>query len=255
MKILISVISLLFTIQLHAQEISDEINTILDKINLQSQKQEELQKTLGDYKYKQFIHFIKMDGDREIDEQSKREYYIYVKSDSLRKRELISALEYEDGEWVDITEEEKSSSKEKKSESKSFSLSEMFSPENRKLYNFEIKGEKYIDTLNTVYLSVKALEEDEDRFEGKLWFETNDYNLVKAELIPSEMPTFVDSMFMSFNMQQIDSMWFPKKIEFGADVSVLFFFSGKIYSEIKFSGFEFNQQFDETWFNELENAE
>ena len=241
--------------QIQAQVISNELNVILDKIHLQNQKQEKLQKSLGDYKYKQFIHFIKMDGDGEIDEQSKREYYIYVKSDSLRKRELISALDYEDTLWTDITDKEKSSSKEKHSESKSFSLSEMFGPENRKFYNFEFKGQDYIDSLNTIHIIATALEEDEDRFQGQLWFETNEYSLVKAELKPSDMPTFVDDMQMFFEMQKVDSLWFPKKIEFDAEVGILFLFSGKIHSEILFTDFEFNQQFDNVWFNNLENAE
>jgi hypothetical protein len=255
MKKMIGLIVTIIIFQLHAQVIPNEINNLLDKINLQSQKQETLQKSLGDYKYTQFIHFIKMDGDGEIDEQSKREYTIYVKSDTLRKRELISALEYEDSLWTDITDKEKNSSKERHSESKSFSLSEMFGPKNRKFYNFEIKGEEFIDTLNTIHMIVTALEEDEDRFQGNLWFETNEYTLVKAELKPSDMPTFVDDMQMFFDMQKVDSLWFPKKIVFNAEVGILFLFSGKIHSEILFSDFEFNQQFDNAWFNSLENAE
>jgi hypothetical protein len=238
-----------------SEAFAQDINEILDKVYQQNLQQDELKKELGNYKYKQSIHFVKLDGDGEIDEQSKHEYYIYVKSDSLRKRELLFALEYEDGEWTDITEKEKSSSKEKKSVSKSFSLSEMVSPENRLLYNFEVQNEEYIDTLNIIHLIVTPLEEDEDKFQGQLWFETKNYNLVKAELVPSEMPTFVNQMFMFFDMQKLDSLWFPKKVQFEADVSFLFFFRGKIHSEITFSDFEFHQQFDEEWFKNLENAE
>jgi hypothetical protein len=255
MKIFALVLFLLITIKLQAQESSTEINSILDKIHLQNQKQEKQQKTLGDYKYKQFIHFIKMDSDDEIDEQSKREFNIYVKSDFLRKRELISASNFEDGKWIDVTIEEKNDKKEKHSENKSFSLSEMVSPENRSLYEFEIKGEEYIDTLRTIHLVVTSIEEDEDLFQGQLWFEIIDYNMVKAELTPSEMPTFVDHMKMFFELQKIDSLWFPQKIQFDAEVGILFLFNGKIHSEITFSEFEFNQKFDEAWFENLENAE
>jgi len=253
MKLLVLFFLLLTIAQ--AQESTIILNEILNKIHWQGEKQEKQRQNLGDYKYKQFIHFQKLDGDGEIDEQSKREFIIYVKSDTIRKRQLISALDYEDGEWIDITEKKKNSKVKSESRSKSFSLSEMVSPENRQFYEFEIRGEKFVDTLNTIHLNVNPSEEDEDRFKGDLWFESKDYSLVKAELIPSEMPTFVDDMFMFFNMQKIDSLWFPQKIEFGADVSVLFFFSGKIYSEITFSEFKFNQQFEQTWFDNLENAD
>lgn len=253
MRILLFLL-LLFSIT-HAQENTIILNEILDKIYMQEQEQENQKKNLGDYKYKQFIHFVKMDGDGEIDEQSKREFFIYVKSDSIRKRQLISALDYEDGAWKDITEKKKNSKVKSERRSKRFSLSEMVSPEYRQFYEFEIIGEKFIDTLNTIQLRVYPIEEDEDRFKGDLWFDLKDYNLIKAELIPSDMPTFVDEMSMFFKMQKIDSIWFPKKINFQADVSVLFFFSGKIHSEILFSDFEFNQQFEKEWFNNLENAE
>lgn len=255
MKIVLLVIIFLITIQLYAQVIPNEVNSILNKIHVQSQKQEEQQKTLGDYKFNQYIHFKKYDGDDDIDEQSKREFNIYVKSNSLRKRELISASNFEDGKWIDVTMEEKNNTKEKHRESKSFSLSEIVSPENRKLYKFEIIGEEYIDSLKTIHLKATSIEEEEDRFQGQLWFETNDYNLVKAELKPSEMPTFVDDMQMFFELQKVDSLWFPKIIQFDAEVGILFLFSGKIHSEIMFSEFEFNQRFEDNWFNNLENAD
>ena len=255
MKLIFVALFINIFFHLKAQVIPNDIVSILDKIDLQSQKQDAKQKELGNYKFRQHIHFIKYDGDGEIDEQSKREFNIYVKSDSNKKRELISAFDFEDGKWIDVTEQEKNDKRQKKRESKSFSLSEMVSPESRKLFNFEIIGEEYIDTLNTINLNVSSLEEDEDRFQGNLWFETENYNLVKANLSPSEMPTFVDSMQMNFEMQDLDYFWFPKKIEFFAEVDVLYLFSGRIHSDILFSDFEFNQQFDENWFNNLENAD
>ena len=255
MKNLFFLAVILTAVHIYPQIPSGEINKILDNINFQSQRQEQLQKNLKNYKYKQFIHFIKMDGDDEIEEQSKREYHIYVKSDSVRKRELLSALIFEDGEWKNISEEEKANNKEKHSESKSFSLSEMVGPDNRKNYAFEIIGDEFIEPWETVHIRAKAIEEDEDRFQGDLWFEKENYSLVKAQLQPSEMPTFVDEMNMYFEMQQMDSLWFPQKIEFDAEVGILFLFSGKIHSEITFSEFEFDQQFNETWFNNLDNAE
>lgn len=253
MKLLIT--TLIISTLLTAQQNSIILNEILDKIHQQSQKHEQLKKSLGNYQYKQFIHFIKMDGDGDIEEQSKREYFIYVKSDTNRKRELLSAQNYEEGVWTKVTQNELEKSKEEKSESKSFSLSEMFSPDNRKLYQFDFIGEEYIDTLNTVHINATPFEEDEDKFKGQLWFETQDYNLIKAQLVPSDMPTFVDTMSMNFKMQKIDSLWFPQKIKFEAEVSVLFLFSGRIHSKISFSDFSFNQEFEESWFNKLESAD
>lgn len=253
MKIII--LFLLIISNVYAQEKSIVADKMLDKIYLQDQQQEKLRSSLGNYKFRQFIHFIKFDGDGEMDEQSKREYILYVKSESQRKRELISALEYDDGKWTDITEKRKNKQVKSEHHSESFSLAEMFSPENRKLYNFENIGEEMLDTLQTVHIKAISKEEDEDLFQGHLWFDMNKFNLVKADLAPSEMPTFVDNMRMLFEMQNVDSLWLPQKIYFEAEIDILFLFGGNIQSEITFSDFEFNQQFEEDWFNKLENAD
>jgi len=47
MKILVIVLIINIIFQIHAQVIPNEINTILDKINLQSQKQDEFREYLG----------------------------------------------------------------------------------------------------------------------------------------------------------------------------------------------------------------
>jgi hypothetical protein len=196
--------------------------------------------SLKDYSHIQRILFIKMDGDGEIEEQSKREYLVKVRSRNQRLRELISAYNYEDETWINVTEEEKSK-KPKESQSAKFSLTEMVAPEARVNYEFNLIGDDYVNGVNTIHLYVEPYETDEEKFAGDMWFETDSYALVQANLSPSENPTGVEKMLMSFSMRKVGQVWLPELITFEAEVSFLIIFKGKIFSEIRFEDYRFKE--------------
>jgi len=202
---------------------------------------------LQNYSFVQKILFTKLDGDGEIEEQSRREFIVRVHSQEVRHRELIAAFDLEEGQWVDITEKEKSAGQ-AENKSVAFSLTEMVSPEMRKFYEFERIGDDVVDSVKTLHLKAIPLEEDEDKFTGDLWFEKDTYALVKAVLIPSEFPTAIDDMVMEFTMSKICDIWLPVTINFKAEVSFLFLFKGKIISDIVFEDYRFNQVFADSLF-------
>jgi hypothetical protein len=95
---------------------------------------------------------------------------------------------------------------------------------------------------------VAPIEEDEDKFAGDLWFEKESYALVKAKLSPSENPTGIESMIMTFSMGKYGEVWLPELIVFEAEVSFLIIFNGKIFSEIMFEDYRFEQVFGDSLF-------
>jgi len=214
------------------------VDEIVEQIYQQTLVHEEHLDSLENYSYMQRIHFIKMDGDGEIEEQSKREYLVKVFSRDQRERELISAFDYEDLNWIDVTTKEKNKEP-KERESARFSLTEMVSPKARGEYTFSLSGDKEINGLKTIHLTVEPIEEDEEKFSGDLWFERESYNLVQARLKPSDNPTGVESMVMNFSMEKYNDVWLPQKITFEAEVSFLIIFKGKIFSEIRFEDYQF----------------
>lgn len=227
---------------------AQSIKEILDAAYQQTLQQESLMDSLGMYSYIQRIHFSKMDGDGEVEEQSKREFLVRVKKKDILDRQLISAYNYEEDEWINVSDKEKENKQKKESSSQEFSLTEMVAPERRDEYKFEFVGEEQIDEKITLHLYVEPLEKDEEKFSGDLWFSDSDYGLIKAILIPSDTPTGVKSMTMEFNMVRFQEVWLPAKIIFNAEISFLFIFKGKIESEIVFDDYRFDQTFPDSLF-------
>jgi len=227
----------------HAQE----VDTLIENIYRQNLQQEQKLMQMSDYLFKQRIDFIKKDGDGDIDEQSQREFVVYVRPPDQQKRILIKARDYADGEWQDITEKRRSGRH--KGEGNKFSLNEIFNPEARKNYLFNYQGVEWVDGHHSERIQVTALEAGENRFNGELWFARGELDLVKAILSPSELPGSVDSMQMVFDMQKVNGYWVPKHIEMRAEISFLFFFSGIIESDILFYDYQFNQQFPDSIFD------
>jgi hypothetical protein len=219
-----------------------EMEQLVENIYQQTLLHEARMDSLAGYSHIQKVHFIKMDGDGEIEEQSKREYLVRIRSREQRHRELVSAYDFEDDAWINVTEEEKNK-KPKERQSAKFSLTEMVSPEARQQYDFKLIGNEVVDGLETIHLLVTPLEEDEEKFAGDLWFEKSSYGLVQAKLMPSENPTGVDKMSMTFSMVKVNEVWLPEKITFDAEVSFLIIFSGKIFSEILFEDYRFGEVF------------
>ena len=90
-----------------------------------------------------------------------------------------------------------------------------------------------------------AIEEDEEKFNGDLWIQVAEFNVIKAGLVPSELPTGLKSMGMDFEMAKFGQVWLPVRIDLKAEISFLFIFSGKIESTITFEDYKFNQHFDD----------
>ena len=227
---------------------AQDIDEIVENIYQRTLQHEAQLDSLGDYSHIQKVHFTKFDGDEEIDEESKREFQVKVRSSNLRQRELISAYEFKDGQWIDITVEEKSKKMKAQTRSQKFSLTEMVGPEERGKYQFRLVGEDFLNGYETIHLYIEPLEEDEELFKGDLWFDIIDYNLIQAKLIPSEFPTGVEDMMMEFYMEKYGPLWFPVKINFEAEISFLFIFKGRIKSEILFEDYKFNQSFPDSIF-------
>ena len=242
----IFILGFLFTPLAQAQEIGE----IVENIYQRTLQQESQLDSLGDYSHVQKVHFTKLDGDGEVDEQSKREFVVKVHNRDQRHRELVAAYDFKDDHWIDVIEEEKSKKMKAQTHSQKFSLTEMVGPEERKNYKFRLADENTINGYGTIKIFVEPLEEDEDRFKGELWLNKTDYSLIKARLIPSEFPTGVEDMMMEFFMDQFGSVWLPSKIYFEAEISFLFIFKGRIMSEILFEDYRFDQSFPDSIFRQ-----
>jgi hypothetical protein len=232
---------------------AQNIDELVEKIYQASLQQEEAQKGMGDYTYRQTVHFIKYDGDDEIDEQSERSFRVFARPPELTRRELLSARAYEDGEWSDVTEEQKSKRKGDR-RSKSFSLSEVFGPEGRNQYTFTAGNIDFKDGVPVKHIIIEPIEPDEERFAGDLWFSEPDLALKGAALVPSENPTGVESMNMMFNMEKVGDYWLPSEIVFDAEISFLLIFNGKIHSVIRFDEYELGQALPDSLFEGIPSA-
>jgi len=228
--------------------IAQDMDELIENIYQANQIQDADIDSLTNYKFKQKINFVKLDGDDGIDEQSTREYEVLVKSDKERKRNLLSAKNYEDGEWREVTEEQEK--KKRKSEGQEFSLNEIVGPEYRNKYEFDIIDNETINNYPVIHLKVDCLEEDDTLFGGELWIHQEEYVVVKASLIPAEFPTGIEYMKMDLGMDQINGHWLPKQIYINAEISFLFIFSGKIKSEILFYDYVFDVDLGDEIVNE-----
>ncbi|TFG97644.1 MAG: hypothetical protein E4H13_10760 [Calditrichales bacterium] len=237
-------------ISMPAVALDKGMDSLLDGIYRFSLRQDAMKDSLGDYSFIQKVLFTKLDGDDTIEEKSIREFRVYMRGDGQASRELISAKDMEEGQWVDVTEMERSKKKDdSESRSQKFSLTEMVGPDVRNDYRFVDAGMEWIADQQTIHLSVAPIKADEEKFSGDLWVDENTMALVAAKLIPSEMPTGVDQMVMSFEMQKVEELWLPKKVFFDAAISFLFIFEGRIISEITFDDYRFNNVFPDSVFS------
>ncbi len=214
------------------------IGDIVERVYQANEQQEKIFQTLYPYSYHQKILFQKFDSDGDIDEQSRREYLVQAISENTHKRELIEAWNFEDGEWQEVTEEEKEN--DLKGESKKFSLNEMVGPETRDDYLFKLQGNEQLNGYPVYRISVQVKEPDDEKFAGELWVRSDDFIVVKATLNPSELPAAVDTMTMEFEMANISGYWLPAHVRLDAEISFLFFFSGRIKSDIVFYDYVFS---------------
>ncbi len=227
---------LLLTAGVYGQRIDQIIGNVYDA---EITKQENL-RHLYPYSFSQEILFQKLDDDGAVEEQSRRTYHVRALSEDKQHRQLMEALEYEDGEWKDITAE--ASADHDEGESREFSLLEMVGPDGRKDYTFRLAGRDLVNGYPAYHVIAQVKEPDEDRFEGDLWVHRDEYVVIKAVLRPSDLPVAVDAMTMAFELSKISGNWLPVKIKLDAEVSFLFFFSGRIKSDITFQDYKFSSE-------------
>ncbi len=214
------------------------IDQIIEQVYQTNKKQEEIYQSLYPYSYHQDIIFQKLDDDGEIEEQSRRAFNVRAISAYEHNRTLVKALNYEDGVWHDVTAEERD--KQKEGEGKKFSLKEMVGPENRDKYLFTMSGSEEVNGTPVYHITVDVREPDEEKFKGDLWVHKEAFIVVKAVLKPSDLPTAVDTMTMEFVLDNNSGYWLPAHVKLDAEISFLFFFSGRIKSDITFSDYEFS---------------
>jgi hypothetical protein len=233
---------LLFPVFLHAQAVDELIDHVYQReIQLQNEREK-----MRDYVFRQAVHFTKMDGDGEVEEQSKRIFQVYVRPPDLTKRILISAKNYEDGRWIDVTRDERK--KNRKTESQKFSLLEMVAPDVRENYMFNMIEKIISDSMIIYRIGIKAKEKNEEYFDGELWIEGEEYSLTKAILTPSDLPTGLESMVMSFRIHPLNGYWLPKNVLLEAHISFLFLFKGQIKTEIQFNDYKLDQTIPDSVF-------
>jgi len=233
-QIQFSVFLLSFLSIVRGQNIGD----IVERIYQANEQQEKILQSLYPYSYHQEILFQKFDADDDIDEQSRRKYLVRAVSENTHNRELIEAWNFEDGEWQDVTEEEKESGL--KGEIKKFSLNEMVGPETRNDYLFKLHGNEQLNEYPVFRISVQVKEPDDEKFAGELWARRDDFIVIKARLNPSELPAAVDAMAMEFEMANTSGYWLPAHARLEAEISFLFFFSGRVKSDIDFYNYDFS---------------
>ncbi len=231
----------------HAQNIED----LVEKIYQANRIHEQDLDSLLNYRFKQKINFVKLDGDDEIDEQSLRIFDICVASRDVRKRILVTARDYEDGAWQDVMAGEATNNE--SHEARKFSLNEMFGPQSRKNYIFRHIGTDQIRGYSVIHLTAKSTEKDEEFFNGDFWIDAGEYAVIKAKLSPSDFPMGVKFMQMIIDMDKFNGHWLPLKIHMNAAISFLWLFSGKIRSDIEFYDYTFDVEFDEDIFNARAN--
>jgi hypothetical protein len=229
----VMVITGLFASAISAQN----VNNLIDQIYQANQRHEQKMDSLANYSFSQRIDFIKRDGDDAIEEQSLREFRVFIGPENQRSRSVLQAKNFEDGEWQDVRD--RVAAQEEEPAGKEFSLNEMVGPDYRHLYNFTPIGSDFINGIPVTGIRVACLEEDSERFEGELWVHANEYIVLKSILSPSDMPVGIEDMRMQIELQNIAGHWLPAEINIKAEISFLYIFSGKIESQISFYDYEF----------------
>ena len=218
---------------------AQETDALVEQIYQTLIDQEKLYQSLYPYTYKQEVHFQKLDDDGEAEEASRREYLVRVLSEDDHRRSLIRALDFEDGDWTDVTADKRNEPQE--GDRKKFSLLEMVGPENRHDYTFSSNGHGDFNGQPVYYIHAQVKDPQEDKFNGDLWVHEKEFIVVKAVLEPSALPSAVDSMQMEFELLKTSGCWLPARVILNAKISFLIIFSGRIRSDIRFYDYQFTK--------------
>lgn len=225
-----------------------DVWSVVDLVYKKSQEEDKLKKQLLRYSYERKSDVKEMDEDGKLEKQHKSHTRVYHLNSNESRTETISSSKWEDGKWEDNPKKESDKGKDDKKDHKDrkvrFEFLNIFSPENRSLYNYELvqQNDEY------VLLSVKPKKADTEKFKGKFWFSAKDYSMMKAELQPSEFRTGLKSMNTYIEMKQFNGVSFPVKIVNKIHVKVFLIYSGKIDQNLVFENYKFG--IDEKTFSE-----
>ncbi len=149
----------------------------------------------------------------------------------LLDEEILEAIEIEKGRTRDITEQYRRQRREelnklreerKRAEDSgrrpgpglTLSLEDLipFSDKNRNRYDFRLKGESELNG-NSVYLvEARAREKKEFLFEGLFFVSRDSYDLVRVEVTPANLPSFVREFLMEVDLDRWQERLIMKKV-------------------------------------------
>jgi hypothetical protein len=152
-----------------------------------------------------------------------------------REEDILEAKETEEGRTRDITaalakESRKNWDRERErrakgDKSRSLNLDEImpFAAKRRGLYDFALYPAEGPDARRMAALVVKAKKKDTKNWDGTYWIDLMTYDIVKAEVRPSDNPTFVRELWAKADLIPVDGkyLFFARTI-FKIDAGFLF---------------------------------
>jgi len=155
--------------------------------------------------------------------------------DGNRDEDIIQATEIADGKTRDTTadfakESKKNWERERQRKAKgekgrSMDLDEImpFAAKRRAFYNYSLQPAEGEGGRKLVALAVKAKEKDTKNWDGTYWIDPATYDIVKAEVRPSDNPTFVRELWAKADLSLEDGKYlFIARTIFKIDAGFLF---------------------------------
>jgi hypothetical protein len=136
-----------------------------------------------------------------------------------RDEDILQATETEDGRTKDITadyakESRKNREKERKrrasgDKGRSLDLDEImpFAAKRRPLYNFRLQPAEGESGRKPVVLTVQAKEKDSKLWDGTFWIDPATFDIVKADVRPSDNPAFVRELWAKADIGLVDGKY------------------------------------------------
>ncbi len=215
------------------------------------------------YEYTESIEIVKMNTERDVTAKYLRKYRV-VSSYGEESRDLIIAENFEDGEWKDVSTDErkKSQTKDKNSKRRNFDIIELFSPDKRKLYSYSLVCEESLPTGIAYKIHIDTSEKENEFYVGDVWVNKREMALVKAILKATSTPVGIkyvnlyyraerytgvkgfshlrDDSVGSSGKGKLVNLWLPAELTFESRVKVIFIFSGFMRLTIRYHDYRIN---------------
>ncbi len=220
----------------------DGLNAIINSVYKKNQDEEAAKKKLARYSYERRMDITESDEDGTLEKQYKTLQRVYQLNSNDSRTETVSSSKWEDGKWENTAKKEKDG--DHKNRKFKLEFSDIFSPQKRSEYNFELIKQNE----ESIIIEVKPRKPEVEKFKGKFWFDPSDFSLQKAELQPSEFKTGLKNMNTYLEMKQINGISFLSKMVNKIHIKVFLIYSGKINQVINYDNYKFN--IDEKTFND-----